>query len=144
MKKLKNPTNPTPQQVVYRNRLLAEALRKNPKKATGQMRKGGGRCCLQVAEDVAISCGLDIERSISDDAYPHYEVSAFFGWSDVKDNIFKCPIGDKIESKEPAELNDNTWYNGKAKGLPHSKIAECVENTFVHPKNPKWSFTIKN
>ena len=63
---MKNKTdllNPTPAQVKHRNRLWVDALLKNKRKARGEMyNHNRGRCCLAVAQDVAYSCGLDIER----------------------------------------------------------------------------------
>lgn len=68
--KARNFTNPSRRTIKRRAHLLAKALRENPRKARGQMRKGGGRCCLQVAEDVAIACGLKIERSSAVESAP--------------------------------------------------------------------------
>ena len=66
---------PTPAQVKYRNRLWVNALLENKRKARrGRHDKDGGRCCLAVAQDVAYSCGLDIETKAVDGHFPHYSV----------------------------------------------------------------------
>lgn len=145
-KKLTNPTNPTAAQAVYRNRLWIDALEANGKKGRGRMRaKHGGRCCLQVAEDVAISCGLKITRSDASAGTPTSDVSNFFGWPDTNPNL-KLPSGEFVCA---AGVNDGLGKDHtdlkkyKDKGLSHKQIAECVYNTFVAPKANKFSFTLK-
>lgn len=127
-RKVKNLLNPTPAQIKYRNRLWANALRENKKKAKRQMRDGeGGRCCLAVASDVAHSHGV---KGLENVNFPHENVGRFFGWG------FKNPtLKTKKSTYSASVLNDgNTDIE-----LSHQEIAECVENTFVHPKNPKWN-----
>lgn len=135
--KIKNLLKPTKQQIQYRNRLWAEALLENKKKARNAMRnKHGGRCCLQVAEDVAISCGLDIKRSLADDEQPTEDVATFFGWNSTDPDI-NIPNGEVVTA---SGLNDNVGE--RCVGVSHAKIAECVLNTFVHPSKKKWTFKL--
>lgn len=128
MKKLKNPLNPTPRQIILRHKAWAKALQENPKKAKGTLRCGDGRCCLGVAEDVAIELGLDIEKSHGGHALPSVGVSQFFGWGDRNPNLVSDNSGKLISA---AYIND-------ALDLPHIEIAECVLNTFVR-KTPIWN-----
>ena len=140
-KKVKNLLSPTKAQMVYRNQLWANALRKNKKKARGRMCANGGRCCLAVAQNVAIAHGVEVDKSHPEyDYIPSESVGDFFGWeTNVPD--FKLPDGSMNES---ATVNDSDIYNANgSKGMSHKRIAECVENTFVHPKNPKWTFKLK-
>jgi hypothetical protein len=139
-KKIKNALNPTPQQIKVRNKLWADALVKNKKKATGEMYSdNGGRCCLAVAQDVAIACGLEVDKEY-DESYPHPNVGKFFGW-DKQLPTLSVPN----EKKEEAiELNDESRYSfGTSTGMSHKKIAECVLNTFVRPKTKVWTFKLK-
>ncbi len=131
-KKLKNPLNPTEQQRIYRNGLWAKALEANKRKARESMRDGhGGRCCLQVAEDVAIECGLDIKRSDYSAEYPSHEVGLFFGWYNTKGYTTNNPrLSYEEDSISASELNDNEYHNGKSKGLPHKEIAKIVRKNF--------------
>jgi hypothetical protein len=143
MKPVKNLLNPTPQQIKYRNQLWADALMKNKKKATGDMYDNGGRCCLAVAQDVAIKCGVDALRGDEFvDGTPDMDVARFFGWATNTPDL--CIPSDGGSSTESAvELNDSTTYSfGTSNGMSHKKIAECVLNTFVHPKNKVWSFKL--
>jgi hypothetical protein len=140
MKSVKNLLNPTPQQIKVRNRLWAEALIKNKKKTIGDMYDNGGRCCLAVAQDVAIKCGLDVKRGDEyEDSVPDPLVGEFFGWGTETPELV---IPDGEESA--IELNDSGSYSfGTSVGMSHKKIAECVLNTFVHPKNKVWSFKLR-
>ena len=135
----KNLLNPTPSQIKYRNRLWADALLKNKKKATHCMRDGkGGSCCLAVASTVAKNAGVNIPKDPEDSGYydyenfPHDNVVQFFGW-DIEDPLLIKPDG---ERECASILNDDNKYsiNG-SNGMSHKKIAECVMNTFVNPKN---------
>lgn len=142
----KDLTKPTPNQIVHRHRELAKHLFANKRKARGKLRDdSGGRCCLGVAEDYAISCGLKIERSPAGNSEPPEEVGQFFGWtSDEANPELVAPDGNKYTA---SELNDGLGEEyGKTKhevkGLTHAQIAECFINTFVTPKRPKWSFTL--
>ena len=154
---MKNKTdllNPTPAQVKHRNRLWVDALLKNKRKARGEMyNHNRGRCCLAVAQDVAYSCGLDIERKAGDGSFPDDSVCEFFGWGAnnprltvVMNGVHKVMpastlndgLGDETDSDlvvHDAKLN--------SKGLSHKQIAECVLNTFVRPTKIKQSFKIK-
>ena len=139
MKKTKNLLNPTKAQMVYRNQLWADALRKNKKKARGCMYKDGGRCCLAVAQNVAIAHGVEVDKS-HDEYEPSVSVGDFFGWG-TNLPYFKMPDGAVQES---AMVNDHIFYSANGStGMSHKRIAECVENTFVHPSNPKWTFKLK-
>jgi hypothetical protein len=135
--------NPTPAQVKHRNRLWAKALVKNKKKSVGKMYCNGGRCCLAVAQNVAIECGVDIPKNYDDDDVPHEFVAKFFGWS-RRNPILSFPRKENfIDEGQASELNDDNLYSKNGShGMPHKKIAECVLNTFVHPSKKKWSFTI--
>jgi hypothetical protein len=152
---MKNKTadllNPTPAQVKYRNRLWADALLQNKRKARGLMYNDGGRCCLAVAQDVAVSCGVNLDKK-SDDSFPHFHVQKFFGWASVNP-FLKVVMNGKDKVMAASTLNDGLLdetdkdvvvRNDKlnAKGLSHKQIAECVLNTFVHPSKAKQSFKI--
>ena len=151
---MKNKTTllkPTPAQVKHRNRLWAEALLKNKRKSRGLMYYDGGRCCLAVAQDVAISCGVDIDRK-ADDSFPDGSVGEFFGWvsnnppltvvaNDTHKFVASSTLNDGLED----DLDSDVVVLDKklnSKGLSHKQIAECVLNTFVHPTKIKQRFKI--
>lgn len=135
---------PTEGQKKYRNRLWAEALQKNKKKATGSMYDCGGRCCLAVAQDVAIKNGVTIEKNYSDGEQPHPLVGVFFGWGEKIPRMF-FPKEEKLCSTSAIDLNDESEFSANgSNGMSHKRIAECVLNTFVHPSKKKWSFIVKD
>jgi hypothetical protein len=148
--KNKNLLDPTPAQIKHRNRLWAEALLKNKRKARGEMYSNkGGRCCLAVAQDVAISCGVEV-YGVSDDL-PDDDVCAFFGWDD-NNPFLTAVVNGEAKRNAASALNDGTEYVGsvvindkkiKDKGLSHKQISELVMNTFVHPNKVKQSFKIE-
>jgi hypothetical protein len=149
--KKKNLLDPTPAQVKHRNRLWAEALLKNKRKARGEMYDDkGGRCCLAVAQDVAISCGVEIVGY--GEIVPSSAVRMFFGW-DSHNPFLTAVFHDDIATRTDATaLNDGTQHVGsvaikdkkiKEKGLSHKQISELVMNTFVHPNKVKQSFKIR-
>lgn len=149
--KKKDLLNPTPAQVKHRNRLWAEALLKNKRKARGEMYSNkGGRCCLAVAQDVAISCGVEVDF-IDYDSLPADDVVEFFGWG--SNNPFLTVVVNGEAKRDVASaLNDGTEYVGSVsikdkkiveKGLSHKQISELVMNTFVHPNKVKQSFKIQ-
>jgi hypothetical protein len=136
---------PTKAQIKNRNRLWAEALRKNNKKAKECMYDGnGGRCCLAVAQDVATEKGVKIPEDYEvDEGEPHSYVSDFFGWNTTNPTLVIPREGSFLDQECAVTLNDD-WDNGTpTRGMSHKRIAECVENTFVHPSKKKWSFTVK-
>ena len=148
-----NLLKPTPAQVKHRNRLWVNALLENKRKARrGMHDNDGGRCCLAVAQDVAIACGaLDSSLRKDNDTFPHESVCEFFGWGTNNPKL-KVKINGKIVEEEASTLNDgHTDFAGceikdpkmNKKGLSHKQIAECVLNTFVRPSKPKQSFKIK-
>lgn len=153
---MKNKTdllNPTPAQVKHRNRLWVNALLENKRKARKEMHdKDGGRCCLAVAQDVAIACGvLDSSLRKENSTFPHESVCEFFGWGTNNPKL-KVKINGKFNIEVAAALNDGVEIIGSfivedhkivEKGLSHKQIAECVLNTFVHPSKPKQSFKIE-
>jgi|688.fasta_scaffold717951_2 hypothetical protein len=148
--KNKNLLDPTPAQIKNRNRLWAEALLKNKRKARGEMYGDkGGRCCLAVAQDVAISCGVEVDGDY--DSLPDYQVVMFFGW-DSNNPSLTAVVNGETERNVASALNDGLQYIGSApikdkkiveKGLRHKQIAELVMNTFVHPSKIKQSFEIR-
>lgn len=121
-----------------RNRMLAEELKKNPKKCRLSLRdEKGGRCCLQVAEDLAIKCGLDIKRSDKDEHLPNKLISDFYGWEkydhDPRLRIYPKDHPKHTEIIETAaNLNDgfSELKNIPKKGFSHKKIAEFFLNTY--------------
>lgn len=130
-KKLKNPLNPTEQQRIYRNGLWAKALEANKRKARRSMRDGhGGRCCLQVAEDVAIECGLTIERSMSSDFEPPEQVAKFFGWDDTDPTLSHTDEYGGDYETDASQLNDCFYFSNKSLGMPHKEIAKIVRENF--------------
>lgn len=139
----KNLLNPTPQQVKIRNRMWAEALIKNKKKTTGKMYCDGGRCCLAVAQNVAIANGVDIPKNYENYGFPHNDVVQFFGWDNENPRLFiATQFG--LSSIEASDLNDEKIYSANGSlGMSHKKISQCVMNTFVHPSKKKWSFQIE-
>jgi hypothetical protein len=161
--------NPTPSQIKYRNRKWSEALINNERKARGTMYShDGGRCCLAVAQDVAHELGLpdyrgyceshpydqDVahELGLADyrghcESYPHEHISEFFGWQSFDPSLQYKKHNGKIDYAPASMLNDglkNQRRNQKIynEGIPHKQIAECVLNTFVHPKKQSFSFLI--
>lgn len=152
MKNKTNLLNPTPAQIKHRNRLRVDALLKNKRKARGQMYCNGGRCCLAVAQDVAYSCGLDIEKKAGEGTFPDESVGEFFGWGtnvprltvvlNGRPTVAAASIlNDGLED----DLDSDVVVHDKkirTKGLSHKQIAECVLNTFVHPTKIKQSFKI--
>ena len=148
-----NLLNPTPAQVKHRNRLWVNALLENKRKARKKMYdKDGGRCCLAVAQDVAIACGLDIERNAGCGDFPHNSVRFFFGWGNNNPRL-TVVVNDAHKVMAASTLNDGLGDLDSdvavldkklmIKGLSHKQIAECVLNTFVRPSKPKQSFKIK-
>lgn len=141
--KYKNLLSPTVAQVKFRAKLWVEALRKNPRKATGAMYKNSGRCCLAVAQDVAKECGVSIGSE--DENFPTENVRKFFGWESRTPELFVLRDDGTVDSECSVDLNDGLNC-GKVKydtkGLSHKQIAECVGNTFIHPSKKKFSFKI--
>jgi len=130
-----------------------DALLKNKRKARGEMYDHNrGRCCLAVAQDVAISCGLDIERKAGDGNFPDDSVGEFFGWGTivprltvVMNGVHKVVAASVLNDGLGGETDsDVVVHDAKlnSKGLSHKQIAECVLNTFVHPTKIKQSFKI--
>lgn len=153
MKNKTNLLNPTPAQIKHRNRLWVNALLENKRKARKEMHdKEGGRCCLAVAQDVAIACGaLDSYLRKDNGTFPHSNVQLFFGWRSI-DPILNLKINGKIVEEEASILNDGHSEFAECeikdpkmnkKGLSHKQIAECVLNTYVRPSKFKQSFKIK-
>jgi hypothetical protein len=148
--KKKDLLNPTPAQVKHRNRLWAEALLKNKRKARGEMYGDkGGRCCLAVAQDVAISCGVEVDGVY--DSLPADAVGMFFGW-DSDNPSLTAVVNGETKRNVASALNDGfqhidifTIKDKKIveKGLSHKQISELVMNTFVHPNKVKQSFKIE-
>lgn len=131
--------NPTEQQKKTRAQGWAKRLKANSKKARCAMRDGeGGRCCLCVAEDYAVSCGLDLEagKSGQNDGTPEHAVAEFFGWNDTNPDMTVVIKGEE-STVCASELNDDSFYRGKAKGYPHRIIAEIVLNNFSRKKPVK-------
>jgi hypothetical protein len=125
------------QTIARRNRLWADALLANKKKARNAMcNKAGGHCCLMVAETVARQHGVKTAKSGVDDGAPKALVRDFFGWDSCTPKLF-LPDGSKNAA---SEINDGFFNHYK--GLSHKQIAECVLNTFVHPAKKKWSFKL--
>lgn len=168
MSKNSNFLNPTPAQIKYRNRLWAEELIKNRRKAIGLMTdEHGGRCCLKVAEDLFFKIAKEKKYDLTMVSYnssptmPGNYVSSFFGWDSSNRKIFKDPSIFKnrdahsihlkqYSASQPILLIDgrNSRYKKRKYALAsklndsckmsHKKIAECVLNTLVHPSKPKW------
>jgi hypothetical protein len=150
MKNKTNLLNPTPAQVKHRNRLWVDALLKNKRKARGEMYDHNrGRCCLAVAQDVAISCGLDVGDKKHTDSFPDDRVANFFGWKETNPSL-NIVINGNVTTNQASSMNDGGDWDGvdisdqkiAFKGLSHKQIAECVLNTFVHPTKIKQSFKI--
>jgi hypothetical protein len=149
--KKKDLLNPTPAQVKHRNRLWAEALLKNKRKARGEMYSNkGGRCCLAVAQDVAISCGVEVDF-IDYDSLPADDVVEFFGWGS-NNPFLTAVVNGETKRNVASALNDGfqhidifTIKDKKIveKGLSHKQISELVMNTFVHTNKVKQSFKIE-
>jgi hypothetical protein len=109
----------------------------------------GGRCCLAVAQDVAISCGVEVDGVY--DGLPDNDVAEFFGW-DSDNPSLTVVVNGEIKRDAASALNDGTTSIGSApikdkkikeKGLSHKQISELVMNTFVHPSKVKQSFEIR-
>lgn len=147
MSKKKNLLNPTPAQVVYRNRLWAQALLANHDKEgknKSSMYNNGRRCCLAVAQDVAHQCGLPNYKGFHS-SYPHRDVARFFGWLKTAPMLNVQRKDKTIKAESAIDLNDGVISANKKyhlHGLSHRQIAECVMNTYVHPSKPKFSFSV--
>jgi hypothetical protein len=109
----------------------------------------GGRCCLAVAQDVAISCGVEVLGV--HDSLPANDVAEFFGWGAVNPTL-TVVVNGEIKHNAASSLNDGTSSIGSAsikdkkiveKGLSHKQISELVMNTFVHPNKVTQSFKIR-
>ena len=145
---IEKPKVPSKSEYKKRNESWAQELLVNKKKCTGQMRKKGGRCCLQVAEDLAIEMGLKILRSRATDSNPRWAVAEFYGWESA-DPLLLVPTTGEPLKLEASVVNDSdhdlkritTNKQYIKSGLPHSKIAECVLNTFCREK-PVWTFKV--
>lgn len=123
--------SPTPEQIKERAKLWADELRKNPRKAIRRMRDDdGGRCCLCVAEDVAISCGLEVEEAEIIDFYPKWQTALFFGWTpesnETGDDEFNQPPPLKWQ-----ELSVNATALNDDYDLSHTEIADLVEANYL-------------
>jgi hypothetical protein len=110
----------------------------------------GGRCCLAVAQDVAISCGVEVDF-IDYDSLPADDVVEFFGWGS-NNPFLTAVVSGETKRNVASALNDGTDHVGsvvindkkiKDKGLSHKQISELVMNTFVHPNKVKQSFKIE-
>lgn len=143
MKNITDLIKPTEGQAKFRNRKWAEALMQNKRKNIGSMYCKGGRCCLAVAQDVAHELGMPDYRG-HDAHHPHSNIGAFFGWGDMIPKLFVKRKSKKIVKMNAIDINDgcDEFHSTKdaRKGLNHKQIAECVLNTFVHPKKQKFSF----
>lgn len=136
--------NPTKAQIKHRNRIWAEALLTHQRKTRSKMYDGkGGRCCLAVAQDIAIEHGVKVDKKESLYA-PYRLVADFFGWDSIDPQLW-VNVNGKREFINASGINDgNSSFSSqknRAKGLTHPQIAECVLNTFVHPKSPKSTFS---
>lgn len=110
----------------HRNELWAKALEANTKKARGKMYGvNGGRCCLAVAQDVAIENGLTLPSERDEHLVVTPEVAKWFGWENQN------PILIYKDGKEASAAYMNDYINGK--GLEHVEIARCVRETFCKP-----------
>jgi hypothetical protein len=72
----------TPEQI-KRNQIAMAALRRNKKKAIGEMRDSeGGRCCLCVIQDSAVAQGFKFPKKKwkSMESYPSPSLAKFMGW----------------------------------------------------------------
>lgn len=117
--KLKNTT------IAHRARKLAAALRANKKKAKSAMaNKAGGRCCLCVAEDVAVEAGkAKKQRNRCNLNFPAGDTIKYFGW--LEDNPYLFVDQGKTKEFSAADLNDSVHE------IPHRIIAEFFLLTFT-------------
>lgn len=119
-------TPPTKAQKIERAQRWVTALQNNKRKAVEEMKDNkGGRCCLAVAQDVAIKVG-GICLIDPSNLMPEGETIKWFGWG-PSTPLLRTPNGATIDA---SELNDGT--NG-IKPLTHKQIAECVIATFINP-----------
>lgn len=94
----------------------------------------GGHCCLNVAQECGINLGSKSQKASIKDIIPTTQTKRFFGW-DESNALLVVPNGhNKIQA---ALLNDGSSLGHLP--TPHKIIAECVMNTFVHPKKQRWS-----
>ena len=142
-KPVANLLKPTEGQIKTRNRLWANAL-SNSRKTGGKMYDGkGSRCCLAVAQDIAIQHGININKK-NNNFKPDVLVSKFFGWGKTVPNLI-VNVGGKPKKIGAVDINDGyinfRTIKDQKKGLAHAQIGECVLNTFVRPKSPKFTFS---
>ena len=121
----------TKKEKIRRNQLWADALRKNKKKARNIMRKNGGRCCLAVAEDVAIQNGCKATISDPYAKIPKRAIAKWYGWDGTNPEL---DFGISFV-KTASECNDGfvcffTQKKHKKIEFSHKEIADLVEQTF--------------
>jgi len=108
-----------------------EALRSNPLKAVANMKNElGGKCCLQVLSDTAVSiCGFDQEDYfLAENSYgtfPKAELGEVFGLPNTPNMqvLFDFPLNGETASF----INDAE----EGKKYPHSVIADLIEKEYM-------------
>ena len=109
-----------------------KALEENPKKARLSMRDlDGGRCCLCVMEDYAISIDSDVRKGC--DKFPHKDLSKFYGLVNSKGIRTN---GERSFSFEFKNGNSANYYNdaneySTVKELTHKEIAARIREDFL-------------
>ena len=106
-----------------------KALESNPKKSIGRMRDNlGGRCCLCVMEDYAISIDPDIKKGGS--MTPSLDLEGFYGLTrseNLHDSVFVFNFDFK-DGVLASECNDGTAY---VKEHTHKEIAARIREDFL-------------
>jgi len=119
----------TPEQI-ERNRAFIRDLRANEKKAMGTMRTpDGGRCCMCVAYDTALTLGGEFKGALTG-CLPPADMSEFYGWPrNAMGNA--NPLLDYGKMTETAaNFNDGS----DCPELTHAEIADAFEATFPEIK----------
>ena len=123
-------TNPTNEQ---RERIKAgvQALRDNPLKAKGWMKKNGGRCCLCVLEEKAKEIGFKGE---GDEEFCDDGLANFYGFKSEKLELNDSNRSIAIVPVVSGQTM-NKWNDGESHfSIPeksHKEIADMIEEEYL-------------
>ena len=130
---------PTKEEVIQRNKKFAEALRVNEKKAISKMEDSeGGRCCLCVAQHTAAELCEYIDKDDHEGYCCNLEVTKFFGWNVTMVKDFDGSYNELYHLNDGVNSTNSKFNYKEGVGLTHKQISEIIENTYVHPEDPKW------
>ena len=103
-----------------------KALEENPKKAKGRMRdEDGGRCCLCVMEDYAMSIDPDIKKGGV--LTPSLDLEGFYGLK-RSENLHGSVFGFNFDFKDGILASE---YNDNKNNHTHKEIAARIRRDFL-------------